>query len=226
MNMKPLSLFFLAFSCFGLIACGNGRKDVNTLDLVKPLISRAPAPGVDDPAQVGRAINQALESIDGPLALATFEKPRNNVVLRPIETNGAYRTWTSWGYSERRSVTTKNGVITATRGLREDLMSTDVDASLSLISSRQSGTATRVQRYLNGENQIVAIRASCSIERGETVQVQAGEIDRAAIQMTENCEAEGRTFKNTYLVDSNGRVVQSVQWLNDFYGRTVVQALR
>ncbi|WP_157708929.1 YjbF family lipoprotein [Roseovarius faecimaris] len=210
-----------------LAGCSNGRKDVDALSFLKSATAPKTAVVVEDPAQVQVAVNEALNVLDGPLALATFEKTNNNVILRQIASNGPYRTWTSWTKdTERRSITTRNGLITATRGLRNDLMSSDVDQTLALVSSRSSGNATRVQRYLDGENQIVEMRAQCSISRGASTRVRVGAIDRMTVEMTENCQSGDRTFRNIYRVDGSGRVVQSVQWLSDFYGLTVVQTLR
>jgi len=227
MSVKPLPLTVALVAGLGLAACSSGRPDVTSLGVARALVAPKSAPAVQDPAQVAASVSEALTVLEGPLALATFEKTQNNVVLRQIETNGAYRTWTSWGSGERRSITTLNGTITATRGLRNDLMSSDVSQSLALISARQSGSANRVQRYLDGENLIVEMRASCTITRGDATRVQVGEIDRAAVQMIERCQTnDGENFSNIYNVDGSGRVLQSVQWLNDFYGVTVVQQLR
>ena len=226
---RSLTLTMALMTGLALSACSssNSRTDVNTLSILKSATSRKPAPVVSDPAQVQATVNEALNKLDGPLALATFEKTENNVVLFQIASNGPYRTWTSWSSVEdRRSITTRNGVITATRGLRNDLMSSNIDQTLALVSSRQSGSATRVQRYLDGENQIVEMRATCSITRSGSARVQVGSIDRMTTEMSENCQEGDRQFSNLYRVDGQGRIIQSVQWLNDFYGTTVVQALR
>ena len=224
---KSLSLTIALAASLGMAACSSGRKDVNALTIAKSVTAPKPAPVVEDPAQVQAAVNQALDVLDGPLALATFEKTKNNVVLRQIETNGPYRTWTSWSQvQERRSITTRNGMVTATRGLRNDLMSSNIDQTLALVSARKSGNALRVQRYLDGENQIVELHANCTITRGGSARVQVGAINRMTVEMTESCQNGSQNFRNIYRVDGQGRVVQSVQWLNDFYGVTVVQALR
>lgn len=225
--MKRLTLTAVILAGLGLSACTNERPDVTAFGMAKSLVAPKTVPVVEDPAQVAAAVSDALTRLDGPLALATFEKTKNNVVLRQIAVNGPYRTWTSWGTAEdRRSVTTRNGIITATRGLRSDLMSSDISQTLALVSARRSGSATRVQRYLDGENHIYAVTAQCTITQGGQTRVQVGQIDRMATEMTESCQQGGRTFRNIYRVDAGGRVLQSVQWLNDFYGVTVVQQLR
>lgn len=226
MSVKTLSLTVALLMGLGLTACTNGREDVTGVSMVKGWVKPPADPVADDPAQVASSVADALARLDGPLALASFEKTKNNVVLRQIASNGAYRSWTSWGGNDRRSVTTKNGIITATRGLRNDLMSSDIDQTLALVSSRNGGSATRVQRYLDGENQIVAVTANCTITRGAQTHVRVGEINRMAVEMKESCQDGERDFNNIYRVDSAGRVLQSVQWLNAFYGVTVVQQLR
>ncbi len=224
---RSLTLTAALLAGLGMAACSNGHKDVNALTVAKAAVGSKPSQVVDDPAQVQAAVNEALNVLEGPLALVTFEKTNNNVVLRQIATNGPYRTWTSWSQgTDRRSVTTRNGMITATRGLRNDLMSSDVSQTLSLVSSRSSGNATRIQRYLDGENQIVEMRANCTISRGGQSRVQVGVIDRLTVEMTENCQDGDRSFRNIYRVDGQGRIVQSVQWLSDFYGLAVLQSLR
>ncbi|MDF1668161.1 MAG: YjbF family lipoprotein [Roseovarius sp.] len=207
-------------------ACTNTRSDRPGLAVARSYLKPAPEPVVTDSQQISTAIGPTLNAVNGPLSLATFEKTKNNVLLRQIASNGAYRTWADVGSSDRRSITTKNGVLTATRGLNQDLMSSDVDQTLSLISARKSGSSTRVQRYLNGEDIIYEVRLNCTVSRGPDTPVHIGEINRMAIQMTETCHGDDRDMTNIYTVDASGRVLQSVQWLNEFYGTTVIQQLR
>jgi hypothetical protein len=208
-------------------ACGNERADVTAFSMAKSYVTPRVVPAPQTPEQVARMVGDALVSLDGPLALAVFEKSQNSVVLWQIETNGPYRTWTSWGNEvERRTVTTRNGMLTATRGLRSDLMSTDLDRTLALVTGRQTGTVTRTQRYLDGENQTVEMLATCTVSRGDQTRVQIGEIDRMAVEMIERCNAADRSFTNIYRVDERGRILQSAQWLNEIYGTMVIQALR
>ncbi len=224
MRFAPIAVLVIAG--LSIAACSNTRKDRPGLAMVQALLKPKPVAVVSDPQQVSQAVSEALNAIDGPLALATFEKTNNNVVLREIAVNGSHRTWASAGSADRRSLTTRHGVLTATRGLHQDLLSSDVSQTLALVKARRSGTATRVQRYLDGEDLIYEVTATCSIVRGGQTQVQVGRINRTATEMTETCQSAERNFTNLYRVDGSGRILQSVQWLNDFYGTTVIQQLR
>lgn len=224
MKYAPLAALLLAG--LSLAACSNTRSDRPGLAIAQALVKPKPIPVVSDSGEVAAAVRSTLQAIDGPLALATFEKTKNNVVLRQIASNGAYRTWASAGSSDRRNISTRQGMLTSTRGLNQDLMSSDVSQTLALVKARRSGSAVRVQRYLNGEDQIYELRASCTVSRGGQTRVQVGEINRAATEMLESCQSDARSFTNIYRVDASGRILQSVQWLNDFYGATVIQQLR
>ena len=227
MSVRLLSLTAAILAGLSLSACTNARKDNPGLSIIKNFVTpKSKDAVVSDPQQIAAAVNESLNAYSGPLALATFEKTNNNVVLRQITSNGPYKTWANLGSAERRSITMRNGVITSTRGLIRDLMSSDIEQSLALISARRSGQVTRVQRYLDSENKISEVRANCTISRGGQAQVQVGHINRVATEMVESCQDGDRSFKNIYRVDSGGRVLQSVQWLNPFYGTTVVQQLR
>jgi hypothetical protein len=209
-----------------LSACSNNSSDLDSLDLVKGIFSQQRKIKPSDPQAVARSLTKALANSTGPLALLHLKKTGTTTVLRQIETNGAYVTWAAYGSSDRRSLTTKGGLITATRGLGFDLMSSDVNGVLSLITHRQNGTAKRVQRYLNGENIIYEIVADCTVSRGPVQALKIGTKSQNATQMSVSCKAPDHEFTNTYLVSGNGQIVQAQQWLSPFYGHAVIQRLR
>jgi len=228
MSVK-LKLAAALFCGATLSACGNmPGQDVSLVSMAKDVLSgkkaaqQAAAP--QTPEMVAAAVSQALKETDQPLALMAIESRGGAVALiQQIERNGAYVTW---GSADRRSVTTRNGMITATRGLGQDLMSSSVSPSLALVSSRQSGSAQRVHRYLDGENQTIELVTTCTISRAGTGRVVSGEINRPVTKMTESCVAQTTRFQNSYQVDSAGRILQSMQWIGPLNGSAVIQMLR
>jgi len=159
-----------------------------------------------------------LATTTGPLMRVVVENRGVSTFLFPIETNGAYVTW---GASDRRSLTLKRGMLTGSRGLGEDLMSSGADASLALITARRSGSAQRIQRYLTPDNRSYEIVAACNIAPDGTQGVGAG-----VIRMTEVCQAPEHRFTNTYLVDGAGRILDARQWVspqNDYLRLTLVR---
>lgn len=208
-----------------LAGCGN-RTDQGMV--LKGIVNSLKAKGADNgqmtPEQTAAAIQTSLANIDLPLALAVVEDRRATAILVNIETNGAYRTW---GTSDRRTVTTARGMVTATRGLGNDLMSSAITGTAGLIAGRKAGSGSHVLRFLDGENRTYEIAAQCEVNRGGAAKVSGGELRNvAATQMTEACTAGETRFTNSYLVDGRGRVVQSRQWLGQANGYITLQLLR
>lgn len=208
-----------------LIGCGNRTdqgvflKTARSGGLKKA--GQGSAPTQD---QLAVAIKGALAGTDLPVALAVVEGRNATALLTRIETNGAYQTW---GTPDRRTITTRGGVVTATRGLGNDIMSSSISDSLALISARKPGSATRVMRYLDGGNATVQLVATCQYAVGGTQRVTAGELTNVATtKVTETCAAGERTFTNTYLVDRKGMLVQSRQWLSPQSEHILFQRLR
>lgn len=214
--------------CAALAACGNQTDRGTLLKVVSGAIgkkapSRAAPAGAPTQDQLKNTISEALAGTDRNLAIAVIEKRNAFAVLTQIETNGSVVTWAS---PDLRSLSTKGGLIVATRGLGFDIMSSDLGAVRALVSARREGTALRITRVLDGENQIREERLSCTITRGGAQGIAVGEIEASTIRMSETCRGVGESFENTYLVDDGGRVIQSRQWLGAENGYITWQALR
>lgn len=159
----------------------------------------------------------------GPLRLVAFEKDGAVAGVQQIETNGAYRTFAT---ADRRTVTFKHGVVTATRGLGNDLMSANVDGVLPLIRGRKAGSATRIMRYLNGENATDVMQFNCTVTPGASGMVANGQV-RARVQtVTEQCQSDGQSFTASYQVTGKGEIVASRQWMSIGRGMADIKVLR
>lgn len=105
-----------------------------------------------------------------------------------------------------RSISLKQGVLVATRGLGFDLMSADVS---SVLSSLGNGTrAVRIHRYLDGEDQLVIHSFVCDYE--------------GRIRVVETCYGNGSSFENTYSM-SAGRILASRQWIGPQLGHIILE---
>lgn len=219
---------FALFGCLlVLMACSNERSSENVFSVGKTLITQTKAkPVAPDPQRVAAVAQAALTTTTGPVALYSLEDRKAVAVLRPIARNGAYQTWASYGSSDRRSATTRNGVLTATRGLGNDLMSSRIEPLLDVVSRREDGVATIQQRYLDGENKIVTLKSDCKITRGETETLAGANGSIAVVRMTAECWQSDRGVVNSYLVDQNGTILQSRHWAGPTMGYSRIQRLR
>lgn len=172
-------------------------------------------------APTAEQVSQTLSSTSEPVALINFEETDLTALVIRIERNGNYDTYAS---SDRRTVTFKDGLITASRGLGGDLMSSTLDGSLALVSARRSGSAVRQMRFLDGEDQIFAYDFTCTVtDNGSQPLPGSG---KPARQMTEACGGDLRSFENTYYLNSAGDVTASRQWMGPILGYVNVAQAR
>lgn len=213
-----------------LAACTNSRQDVNVLNFSKTLFDGIRAQGKEpvptDPQLVQQVVSRGLTETDGPLALISFDKTKSVSLLRSIETNGPYRTWAAFGSSERRSITTREGVVTATRGLGFDMMSSSVNDLLRMVKTQEDGIARQVIRHLDGENIISETETYCAFTPGGAEAYDKGELQRETTRVDVFCKTETGSFNNHYLVDASGRIVEARQWLGPDLGFGTLQQLR
>ncbi|MDX1782159.1 MAG: YjbF family lipoprotein [Thalassovita sp.] len=200
-----------------LAACGNTPGKVDSKSVLSGFLAGKQA----QPPQVD--IGAALQATKAPVILAVIEKTKAVSPLLEIESNGAYHTFAT---PSRQTLTLRQGVVTATRGLSNDIMSSDADDTLRLLKQRQAGQTRRAMRYLTGDEQIVTLSFDCTMTVGGTQKIAAGEVSATARAMNESCTGEGLSFTNTYVVDASGHVLTSRQWVNPTIGPVALQVLR
>ncbi|QIZ81727.1 YjbF family lipoprotein [Thalassovita gelatinovora] len=208
----------LAIAALGLVAaCGNapGRVDYKSELIAAFGKKSAQTPDVD--------IAAALKVTPKPLSLVVREQDKTTAIILEAERNGPYRTFIT---SARQTLTLRQGVVTATRGIGNDLMSSDVEDTLRLLRARQPGHTRRVMRYLTGDEHTIAFSFDCTMAVGETQTINSGEISAQVRVMTEKCSGDGLQFTNTYMVDHAGEVLGSRQWINPTMGSVGIQVLR
>ncbi|QIE47924.1 YjbF family lipoprotein (plasmid) [Pseudohalocynthiibacter aestuariivivens] len=234
--MSPKSILrggtLFALACLSLAACSNRESsDVTATDMLKGTFSaifKRGGPKAPDPNLIAQTAAKILATTSGQVIFIAIPSRDAMTVMQEIERNGPYVTF---GSSDRRSITLKGGIVTATRGLGNDLMSSDVDAVAAIIRARQDGAASRVNRYLDGENYTVALDPYCQIKSEGGEQVSLGEVHTSTTRMLESCIADkdefrDTTFQNSYQVTPGGRIVQSRQWISPLNGYIVIQSLR
>lgn len=217
-------------AAMALTACTNTRQDVSVVSVAKSVIQskRHQREGVQkvDERLVQLEIQRALKFTDGALALMRISKTGSVAVLRVIETNGPYSTWSAWGTTERRSISTRGGVITSTRGLGTDLMSSSVNGLLGMVSRRQDGIERQVLRHLDGENQIEETEAYCAFTPDERQTYEGGTLRLQVTRVDVFCKTDKGSFTNYYLVTQGGRIVESRTWLGEGLGYFTLSHLR
>ncbi len=208
----------LAIAALGVVAaCGNtpGRIDYKR-ELIAAFGKKSTeTPNVD--------VAAALKVTPKPLSLVVREQDKTTAFILEAERNGPYRTFIT---PTRQTLTLRQGVVTATRGLGNDLMSSNVEDTLRLLRTRQAGQTRRVMRYLTGDEQTIAFSFDCNMALGDSQNISVGEVSAQIRIMTEECAGDGLKFTNTYMVDHTGEVLSSRQWINPTMGSAGIQVLR
>lgn len=203
-----------------LAGCGSGPETgANPVAAIKAMIAR-PTP---QPPPTGADINRVLAATTGPLILVTRGDGHGWATMLRIEGNGAHDTY---GTADRRTLTMRNGIVTATRGLGGDLMSSDISGTEALILSRRTGDAPRIMRFLDGEDRTQTIRFDCDVSLGRTQSIEPDTAKSNLQLVTESCANGALRFANTYLVDRQGRLVRSRQWIGAQNGHLRIEMLR
>lgn len=168
-------------------------------------------------------IGAALKATDGPVMIVVIEKRSAIAIMGLSQTNGDYQTWMA---ADRRTLGFKRGVLTSSRGLGDDLMSSRADPAVALITARKSGTASRSYQYLNGVGYTTNLPVQCAIQPGGTDKISIGEISSLTTRVAEVCQNGPLTLQNLYWVDSSGQILKSRQWLGYTVGYVTIQRLR
>lgn len=169
-----------------------------------------------------QATRAQMAAIGRPVVYMTV--PRFGVTQPAVELaiNGRYRTYMG---SDQSTVTLQSGIVTATRGLRVDLIAQQLSiAPDAIFRGSFPITYTRTQRSLTGEGVLADFNYNCAIapkDADGTITI-FGRSHRVR-EYTELCGNDKRAFQNSYWVDSSGTVWQSHQSISKEVGHLVLQ---
>lgn len=238
---KPLRVAgFALCAAAGLTACGSDAQETEMSNVALGVLKRTTGsitskvggakPGGGAAAAQSAAtadpnalISKALAATDGPIAIVVRLDTKAVLAMNPVGTNGNHVTW---GSAPGQGITYNRGVMTNTRGLGDDLMSSRIDAAVSAITSRTETDYMRLHYYLGDLGQTTELRLSCTLRRAGTEKVTLGEIDEDAAILKETCRRDQIAFNNVYWVDDAGRVLKSSQWVGQRIGNLAIQNLR
>lgn len=226
LEMKMCSevrLAAVAFFALVLSGCGNDQNRIDFVDMSRKIASQVSSPTGAVAQQAVAAPADVLAQVSGPVIIGAARDGAEIFYLIGVRDNGPYRTYAT---GTRQTMTFRQGVVTATRGTGDDLMSSDVQQTLALLQSGSDGKARRLMQFLDGEDRTIDLVLDCTITAG--LSAPSG-TDLAALpgrKMTEDCISDSVSFRNSYHLDEVGRVTASVQWLSVRTGPVLFQELR
>ncbi|WP_170168856.1 YjbF family lipoprotein [Rhodovulum iodosum] len=147
----------------------------------------------------------SIAAFTDPLILARVDRTGGMSFIVRTRKYGATEVWQS---TDDVSITLIGGILRATRGLGDDLMSSDV---MPLGMQADSG---REHYYFGGDARTRLVTFACTRQTLGTERIIVLERAYSARHIAETCQAGETRFTNEYWVDSRGVMRQSRQWVS------------
>lgn len=215
-----------------LAACGSDQNQgaaskalLQTMKAAAAKLGGGAKPGAAETTAASPAslIGAALKATKGPVMIAVIEKRSTVAILGLAQQNGNYQTWMA---ADRRTLSFNRGVLSSSRGLGDDLMSSKSDQSAALITARKAGSARRSYQYLNGLGYTTNLPVQCAVAPGPREKIDIGEVSAMTTRVAELCQNGPLKVQNLYWVDGRGLILKSRQWLGHRVGYVTIQRLR
>lgn len=214
-----------------LTGCGSDGDQLAPAALVRDLGKRATTPSV---AEQAAATERAVLAITPaqvaastlPLARVRIEGTGAAATMAEVDRKGANSTWFT---GDGGSFLFRDGMLTGTRGLGEDLMGL---SGPGLAAAAKAGEATRIYRYLDGNERLVNVTLTCLVNRESHPPITILDRVHPVDQIGEYCrgrEVDGTPLEieNFYWVSPGTTTVwQSRQFISWKFGRAEIEILK
>jgi hypothetical protein len=219
--MKQRHPWLAGLLLLALAACGNDKSagalgGIPVKDLAKASLAQvglgpkpkaAPPAAPPDPAQVAAA-RKMLEDGGIPLYIIQSKGLGLLAYFSKLGQNGDVITWSTQDY---KSISMRDGMIIATRGLGPDIMSSYAPTTDAV--RRGTGTTRRVYYHLDNADQSVRQDFDCELKVAgmETITL-IGKPYRTR-RINESCTGPSGSFLNSFWFDGRAKLRQSSQHL-------------
>lgn len=222
----------VALAALSMVAgCGNDRNTAEGRQAIAMAFQQVRAklapgkgngakPAAPDPEKLALS---AMKTVKGSILIAQIESSGTVSALGEIGSNRGLRTYAT---PNEQSLTLKDGILVATRGLGNDLMSSDADAAIRLIRSRSAGSAKRTYRYLDGESIERPLPMDCVTATAAPQEIVFAGSRHSTLSVGEACTYGTLKVTNAYWVTGDGTVVLSRQWIGPGLGYVTIQLVR
>lgn len=192
-----------------LVAVVQTRLEPDPAAGTETRITRAMLAGVTDP------LIRVTRLPDGPVA-TLVPAARGGPAAAPLIT---------WRGRDPVTLTTRGGLLVATRGLGRDLMSSDLQGLAQALRAG-GGRYARSHVVLVGNTDALTLSFDCTLraEGAETITILERSV--ATTRFTEACAGPAGTFGNTYWRGAgDGTLWQSQQWAGPDFGHVRIERL-
>jgi hypothetical protein len=207
----------LLLCCAVLVGCGNAAGTDQAKDTVASLEAlalglgklgqKSTKPNLN--AATLASLRQILVQVGKPIYSVTIKKTGYANMMTPYGQNRNVQTWAS-GTPE--TVSLRDGILVATRGFGNDIM-TSVAPDLSRLRGA-GGSFHRIYYYLDGADQPFSLEFDCQYEAKGSETVTVVGQSYATRRVNENCASATTRFQNVYWFEGSGKLRQSDQFVS------------
>lgn len=205
----------LAFTA--LVGCSSGQEGGNTiLNVGRTVAGSVIAQRTDDGGGV-TATDATLRNFNAPLLVLTDLKENRDAVIGIVSDRDGNVIWKS---ADNLTITLRDGMMVASRGFGEDLMSADVPKVRG-----GTGEVVRDHYYLGGDELITRSRFFCDLSSPGSERIIVTGVASTARVVVEDCRGEGETFENRYWIEPGGLIRKSIQWMSPSRGSFEIEVV-
>lgn len=191
---------------------------LSALALVAACSAQAPSASA-----IRASMTQAqLAQLSTPLMLAEVPDSGLAATLVPVQSRGGVETWRT---GDAQTLTFREGVLIATRGLGDDLMSADVNGTLAALRRGGGTDYPRLMSYLDGEDRNEFRAMTCNMSAPQSATVEGIGTRYPTRLSVETCYTTGLSVTNRYWHDVNGKMRRAEQWAGPGLGMLVTERL-
>lgn len=169
---------------------------------------------------------EILAGVDFPLIRTRNLSVGSSATLAGVSRRGtASAPVMVWRGADEATFTTRSGLLIATRGTGDDLMSSDVRGVESALRGG-GGAYARSYVVLQGNTRGRTLRFDCQLQAGGAETLTLVGQRRDTTRFEESCSGAEGAFRNTYWRGGDGTLWQSRQWAGPEIGHLVIELLK
>jgi hypothetical protein len=220
LEMKNLFLT-CALAAMALTGCGNDPESFAGARLVKSAITDGASSlkRSAEPAAKLAIKRSDLDAISTPAQLVTLQNGKQGLVGLLQNNRGV----TTWSTVDDVTISLRDGVIAATRGLGDDLMAAVPVSPNQLASGAKS--YQRTLTHLDGIDQAIATTFTCNASIDGRQQIEIVQLSYSTTHVVESCSSASTSFQNDYWIGAAG-IRKSRQWVSENAGYLTIEDLR
>jgi len=186
------------FAALVLAGCSSDKTPDPYLSLiggfgksVKARIDRIPTPPL--PEQI--LTRAQVKNVDTPILYAIVPATGAYATLSPLSENAGFVTWVT---PDNATLTLKTGIVTATRGLGDDLTSSDISGLYAGLTDKKAGAYQRTYTFFTADFGTRTQIFDCTLSTDGTERVTILGKAHPVRKFTERCKSGTLAFQNHY----------------------------